>query len=297
MKDKMMQFGVTLSVRNTRKQKLCFLEEIIRECNQLGLSYSFIDDHKFFRHVTNLVIGDIEKAKTVVMAYYDTPIKSTLFKYKYAPFYPKNNATQERVQLLIKLIIFVLVGLICYVLISLNENLFQMSQQMLFLVLSIMCATTLFVLYPKANKVNFNANSGAIAMLMHCVSELKTDGIAYVLYDKGCIGYDGLSILKDKVNKDAIVVILDSVATGKETVIACRNVCIEDDQLKGFTVKKYENPHNALSFFDHCIQISCGYIRNRQFYVDNTRSKNDYKVDVDHMNLIYETFVNVLVRK
>lgn len=297
MKDKMMLFGVTLSMRYTKKQKSCFFEEIIRRCNQLKVQYSFIDEHKLFNHVTDLTIGDISKAKTIVMAYYDTPAKTTLFHYRYAPFYPKNNANQEKIQLLIKLALFIVVGLICYGLIIGNSMFFGLDQMLLYIVLAVVCSLTIIMSYPKGNKVNFNANSAAIALLMKCVETLKTDDIAYVLYDRGCIGYDGLAILGEKINKDARVIILDSVAIGKQTVIAYKNTSVDSEKLSDFTLKKYENPHNALSFFDHCIQVSCGEIINHQFYVANTRSKNDYQVDIENMNLIYETLVNVLVRK
>lgn len=286
MKDLLMLYGVTLSKRYSRKQKAFFLNYVVKLCQAKNISYEFVSEHKHFMHTTDLVIGKLEKATKIVMAYYDTPARYGFGAFRYHPFNPSKNLQQEKQRAILKaavaiLLIGALIGAQ-----ALNEAWKIMPVIWWYALAASICGIFCWIIYPKGNNVNFNANSAAVAALMGCIDYAKRDDIALVLYDRGSYGYDGLKLIKEKVDKNARVLILDGIADGEKVVVAHKKMGIQELLDAGWITKEYEAAHNALYFFDHCAMICCGKIVDHQFIIEPTRNKGDHLVNIEQLTQI-----------
>ena len=220
MKENMMFYGVTLSQRYTLKQKECFLEEVIKKCKDNGYKTSFISKHGSYYQLANLVIGDLDKAKTIVCASYDTPRKS-LIPVNYYPFAAKNNVSMGKKNVIVDAVIMIIMFLLSYV-ILLNFNEASTSIKSLkIIMLAVLIIFTFFVLKGTANKVNFSRNSAAVAMVMELMENNQNPSVAYVLLDRNTVTYEGLKALKEKLQDTSKeIILLDALAYGKDTCIA-----------------------------------------------------------------------------
>lgn len=289
MKDKMMLYGVTLARRFNNKQKEIFLNEVITNCNKLNKKTSFMTLHNKVNHVCNLVINDLKSAKTIVCASYDTASKVILPNYKYYPFNPKLNVKQESYNLFLEVVISALLLVLAYMIVIKTINMTLWIK-----ILGIVCCVIIvlycfFALFKgRANVFNFNRNSAAIALIMHLVEHVDNDKVAYVLLDKSCNSYEGLKLLKENVSDHQTIILLDCIADGEKTVVAHNNVDVSALLKEGYIDKKFDDTDNTLGYFNKCIMICKGSIADHRFIVKNTRSKKDYRVDVDALNVLYE---------
>ena len=298
MKENMMFYGVTLSQRYTLKQKECFLEEVIKKCKDNGYKTSFISKHGSYYQLANLVIGDLDKAKTIVCASYDTPRKS-LIPVNYYPFAAKNNVSMGKKNVIVDAVIMIIMFLLSYV-ILLNFNEASTSIKSLkIIMLAVLIIFTFFVLKGTANKVNFSRNSAAVAMVMELMENNQNSSVAYVLLDRNTVTYEGLKALKEKLQDTSKeIILLDALAYGNDTCIAYnKNVDISDFKHDTYILKEYQNPTNALQYFKNMIQISCGDIEDHMFVVKNTCTNKDYEIDMNRLEEIYQLLMTHINRR
>ena len=249
MKENMMFYGVTLSQRYTLKQKECFLEEVIKKCKDNGYKTSFISKHGSYYQLANLVIGDLDKAKTIVCASYDTPRKS-LIPVNYYPFAAKNNVSMGKKNVIVDAVIMIIMFLLSYV-ILLNFNEASTSIKSLkIIMLAVLIIFTFFVLKGTANKVNFSRNSAAVAMVMELMENNLNPSVAYVLLDRNTVTYEGLKALKEKLQDTSKeIILLDALAYGKDTCIAYnKNVDISDFEVLDFIEESNGNEYKLKVF-------------------------------------------------
>ncbi|MCI5772953.1 MAG: hypothetical protein MR210_00135 [Erysipelotrichaceae bacterium] len=288
MKDLLMHYGVTLGKRYSYKQKEFFLNYIIKICQENNVNYELITENRRLIKTTNLVIGDIDKSKKIVMAYYDTPQRYLFTNYRYFPFNPSENVRQEKNRFILKIIMTVMfIGLLImgnY----LNECFTIISRNLWYVFAGIICFIFYLIIRPKGNDVNFNANSAAVAVIMGAIDKTKNKNFSLVLYDRGSTGYDGLKLMNDRIKKDSEILILDGISCGEKVAFAHKNMSINEYICDGWIDKSYQNAHNALYFFNHCSMISCGKIVNHQFVVEPTRNRKDYSINMEQLNQINE---------
>ena len=103
LKDKMLFAGVNIGRRYRTSEKELFLSQVIEMAKKQGWSHQFQTKHSRFLKICNLVIGDLNKADTVVVCAYDTPQKAVLPGFKYYPFNPVLNTKEETKNLAVQL--------------------------------------------------------------------------------------------------------------------------------------------------------------------------------------------------
>lgn len=289
MKDKMMFYGITLARRFNNKQKELFLSEVVKNCQKVNKNTSFMTLHNKVNHICNLVIGDLKHANTIVAASYDTGSKVILPTYKYYPFNPKLNVKQESYNLILEIVVSALLLIVAYFIIANTINKVLWLKVIGIIIGAIIVIYCFFALFRgRANTFNFNRNSASIALIMHLVENVNNDKVAYVLLDKSCNSYDGLKLLKENVNDNQTIILLDCIANGEKTVIAHNDVDVKALLKEGYVDKYFEDTDNTLGYFKKCIMICKGSIINHRFIVKNTRCKKDYHVDMDDLEDLYQ---------
>ena len=207
-------------VRKTKKQKLAFISLLKEHFPQLQVQEGG------FPKSRNLVFGDIESAKVIISAHYDTcarlpfpnfitprsPLLS--FLYSFVPFIP----------------VFTVVFLLNMVLNLLTENLwihYTVSLIACFGLLSLM-------FFGPANKHNANDNtSGVIALceLMGTLSEAERGKAAFVFFDNEEIGLLGSSLFRSKHKKQLdgkLLLNFDCIADGDYILVAATKKAREE---------------------------------------------------------------------
>ncbi|GFP76437.1 hypothetical protein bsdtw1_02540 [Clostridium fungisolvens] len=294
----MMLFGVTLSKRYTFKQKKIFLSETHQYFQNLDYEISYQNNKSKLKSVTNMVIGELDKANVVVVCAYDTPSSVLLPNYLYYPFNIKKNLAQENINLVLQ---FVLMGL-CFSAIYFLVSPFNTFSSIGKIIVSLLCGILGFIAYKlmqgSANKVNFNRSSASVALIGKLAEELKgNNDIAFVLLDQNINSYEGLKLLKKELkNSRKLILYLDCLAYGTYLVCAHNEKMKETaDQLiyhlkplniinKTYKPERYEE--TMLKFSTNMLVLTNGEIINEQLAVKNTRSRKDYQLDIKRLESI-----------
>lgn len=297
LKDLMMLYGVTLGSRKTQRKKNLFVETVKDACKEMNVPVKVLQNKEGVFASTSIVIGNLETAKYVFLAGFDTPVQY-LTGLKQYPFHPEKSSRAENVKNGIRFLIVALLAVCAYI--PLQALVSQGVKLLSVLTLMVLLAGIVILLFPKANPYNFSRSS-AVAVMMK-LAESKNANTAFVMCDHTVSGYIGYRAVKKEIPENSKVILLGPMASGSRTVVAFKDADsqfasalaeqISDDVIQRKYAKE-EAERNCLSLFPHCIYIGCGDIENREFVVNNTACRKDMKVDMERL----ERIVNGLERE
>lgn len=297
LKDLMMLYGVTLGSRKTQRKKNLFVETVKDACKEMNVPVKVLQNKEGVFASTSIVIGNLETAKYVFLAGFDTPVQY-LTGLKQYPFHPEKSSMAENVKNGIRFLIVALLAVCAYI--PLQALVSQGVKLLSVLTLMVLLAGIVILLFPKANPYNFSRSS-AVAVMMK-LAESKNANTAFVMCDHTVSGYIGYRAVKKEIPENSKVILLGPMASGSRTVVAFKDADsqfasalaeqISDDVIQRKYAKE-EAERNCLSLFPHCIYIGCGDIENREFVVNNTACRKDMKVDMERL----ERIVNGLERE
>lgn len=297
LQDLMMLYGVTLGARHTKKQRYLFAAQMKEALTEHGWDYRIQTNPKgkTARRVENILVGDPSRAKTVFVAPYDTPTKATR-PFRYYPFDPEKTMEEERRDMTVKTVLGLLVAVLAVPLISL-----AMARKGIWYFLLLGAALFLFLGYRvmrgRANEVNFNRASAAVAVCMKLVEELKDkkNSVAFAFCDRAATAYEGYRVLGMELPQNTNVVVLDAIAYGETLVLAhgplanLRARKLLEHLPEGTREKVYgedQLERNLLSFFPGGMVLTSGKIEGGEFVVEHTRSDGDHKLDLPRLEQI-----------
>lgn len=297
LKDLMMLYGVTLGSRKTQRKKNLFVETVKDACKEMNVPVKVLQNKEGVFASTSIVIGNLETAKYVFLAGFDTPAQY-LTGLKQYPFHPEKSSRAENVKNGIRFLIVALLAVCAYI--PLQALVSQGVKLLSVLTLMVLLAGIVILLFPKANPYNFSRSS-AVAVMMK-LAESKNANTAFVMCDHTVSGYIGYRAVKNEIPENSRVILLGPMASGSRTVVVFKDrdsqfasalaEQISDDVIQRKYAKE-EAERNCLSLFPHCIYIGCGDIENREFVVNNTACRKDMKVDMERL----ERIVNGLERE
>ncbi len=305
MKDLLLFFGVTLAKRYTYRQKRFFFEQIEPFFKKLGYTVVLHENKQKLIRISNILIGDIHKARYIFLCPYNTPSKS-LLPYKYYPFNLSENLHQENLELVLRSLIYVGSCFLAYFTFKYFSNLPTLGKvlSVLFFIGLIYFCYRLIAGIP--NPVNFNKNSAGIALIAALAGRTKNkQNLAFVLLDNSLNANAGLRFFaEDEVLKDKMFIYIDCVAYGEKLVCAHnQNTNIEAGKLVSFLkdidVIDQDFPEKQLKgtnlvLFPKLLHLCSGAIEDHYFVVRNTRSKKDFKVDVPRLEILCTGLLNYL---
>lgn len=189
--------------RMTRKQKLVFRQSILRNYERAR-----VDKHLWAK---NIIIGDIDKAKTIIMAHYDTPPKLPTWFMKH-------------------MYLWTLIGLpivywcILYTMFHFATRGGHSGDYIIHIAnISQYIIPILLILYfygglGGANPINMNDNTSGVLTVLDLVDKTKQDDrYAFVLFDneeKGLFGSIAFRFRYRKRLKNKRLIVLDCVGVG-----------------------------------------------------------------------------------
>ena len=217
MKDYLNYINEKYPIRKTTEEKSSFLQFAIDEGRELGYEGKIetIDKHN------NLFFGNLQSAKVVFTAHYDTPSASfipnlmmprnPLLSYLYAFSYP-----------ILLAILSYLVAFFATNWIDLGKN-----QTTVLLVTYLILYLGSYFLTTRCfkNKHNINDNTSGVSAILAVMAKNPSKQIAFVLFDneeKGLLGSKAFAKKHKELLKDKLIINFDCVGNGEHIIFVAK---------------------------------------------------------------------------
>lgn len=249
LKDWSFNYNHVYRVRRTNKEKEKFLSVLTTDIVEMREDISIIEYKKDKKYVsTNVYVGNVEKAETIICTYFDTPPK-TIGSYEL--FNRKQQSNSVLMYLLMSMLISLVVGILL-TLFFINTTNEAFSLKSPTTLIAILCYGAYFYCFNKvvkglSNKKNFVRNNSSILTLLALISEIKSKKVAFAFVDEGCFGDFGLNIIQKSAKPSANIYFLDSVGAdtdlnyienkGVNYIIGSRAL-LEDNNTKKYYLNK-----------------------------------------------------------
>jgi hypothetical protein len=303
----LLKYGVVLARRASLKDKQRVLSALIQDFGPLGYEVKGVTQKKRFITTLNIHIGNLQKAKTVIVTPYDQPARR-FFTQGYHPF-------READSILIKLwsenlivSILVVLGLLSLGLIAPVNPMAAIG--ILIALTVITGAITLVMPQGLLNIANANrSNSGIYVQWLMAQHFKGQSDVAFVLVDHSSLNRHGelmLSTVLASRKHPPQVIYLDCVGVG-DTLIAssdetnlplAKRIAAATTGLRAET-KTYDVPTlnaSALSRFPMAVNVSVGRLKNKQFIIENIRTPQDVEILDPVVTAVSEALVEVCTR-
>lgn len=210
----------TFEVRNSKRQKSAFLRWVQEMLREEGIPSRVSIDRCVVKN-RNLIIGNLEKAATVVTAHYDTP---KVMPFPFATYLDHFWLSLFSQSWGIILALAIPQFLLAYLSVSL------FPRYLLFLL------TFVLFFFTVNNRHNQNDNSSGVLGVLECALRCKEAGredIAFVLFDNeewGLLGSAGFAKKYRKQMKGKWVVNLDCIGAGDDLILVCNKFTLPKAQ-------------------------------------------------------------------
>ena len=309
MKELFVYLMLNFQKRGSVKSKKFFINHLI---NSLGTEgYRLVqDNYKGQGVMNNLIVGDLSKAKSLIVVGYDTAQLCLLPGFKYYPANPEMTQKEERKQFIIRALVSLLMEAAgVYVMF----RLWSVSVPMRFLgvlivaVIAILANAFVRKLYGRGNA---SRNTAAVALAMRMIEDLGPDNkdTAFIFLDLTASSYKGYLRLQEILQKynaqnRVNIYILECLAKTNEIYVIDKKdskkmakplLEYSDDnhQIKEFTVGN--DNKSLVSLFQNVVYIVGAENRDGKLVVENTRSSSDIDADYDGLELISKALKETL---
>lgn len=220
-------------VRKSKKQRTAFIEYVKDFASKNGYDAK-VEKGAF--NSRNIVVGDVDNAKVIYTAHYDTCARMFFPNL----ISPKNFLVYLVYQLAI-VVVFFLAGAILTIPVSLilsqtnltTDVIFDISYNLMFVIVYVLL---FLMMFGPANKHTANDNTSGVITLLEIMSALeieKRNEVAFVFFDleeMGLIGSSSFSSKHKNVAKNTLVLNFDCVSDGDTMFFALKR-----------TTKKYKD--------------------------------------------------------
>lgn len=302
-KEYILKYAIIASKRFTKKEKIRYLNNIEKDFKSMKYETSILSPVGGKGKSMDLIIGNVKKAKTIIIANFDTPIKSFNL-YKYKPFnvnFQRNTYFTTVFVTLLLLCVLCFIYTVQFVHLQWFEGIFKASDfvnvaiYLLFIYCICKCSKGL------PNRKNVNRNSSGVVALLQLANYFKDkpeNNIAFVLTDYGCINHNGDMMIKeylkgiDKKN----VIMLDSI--GKGTTLAVNYSSSMQNIVKQLPsrIKKYPcdmKEYSMANLYKNCLIFSRGTVGSKDFYVPNVSTSKDNDIDLENIDELCKIFQQI----
>ncbi len=308
--DIIIKYALGIPARFKRLQKDFFVNEMGKDFQAAGYKVKAVKGKHKKTDGINLVAGDLDKARYLIVSNYDTPSHNFGNPMKYYPF----NGAATYASSFLPTYTPVIIGLAFALYITfyqvpkfdMETNTFSTILWGAILFLSLILPA--FMIGSVANKMNFNRNtSGCIAALKtaELLSAEQKKHVAFVLTDHGYQKHVGDYILRNSI-PDSIdhktVIMLDCVGDkdGKWVVGYKKDTQSLADQMAACfktSAEKVRCPkvdlrYTSFSFYPKSILVSRPEKTGDSYYIKNTSTNKDINCDPQMIDELAEALVS-----
>jgi hypothetical protein len=303
----LMKYGVVLARRSSLNDKQRFLSAVMQDFGPLGYDAKGVTQKKRFQTTLNIHIGNLQKAKTVIVTPYDQPSRR-FFSKGYHPF-------RDVDSILIKLLsenlipgILVVIGLVSLgVLVPVNP---MLAYGLLIVLTVVMLAVTLLMPQGLRNMANANRSNSGLYVQWSLAQQLKgSSEVAFVLLDHTSLNRHGELMLSTVLaSRKAMpqVIYLDCVGVGDTMIVSsdetnqalAKRIANASSGLRAET-KTYDVPTingSALSRFPVSVNVSVGRLKNKQFIIEHIGTPLDVEIQEPVVHAVAQAIKEVCER-
>ena len=303
----LLKYGVVLARRATLKDKQRVLSAVIQDFGPLGYEVKGVTQKKRFITTLNIHIGNLQKAKTVLVTPYDQPSRR-FFTNGYHPFREADSILIKAFSENLIVGILVLVGLLSLWLVSPVNP--MLAYGILIVLTLAMVFITLMMPQGILNIANANRSNSGLYVQWRMAQHFKGDAdVAFVLVDHSSLNRHGelmLSTVLASRKNPPQVIYLDCVGVGDTLIVSsdetnqalAKRIAAATPGLRAET-KTYDIPTlnaSALSRFPVSVNVSVGRLKNKQFIIENIRTPQDVEIREEVVNAVSEALVEVCTR-
>ena len=292
MKDYLTFLNEKYPIRRSKEQKEGFIKYVKEEVSGYNVDVETLE-----KEHNNILIGDVEKAKVIFTAHYDTPATSLV---------PNLMLPKNKVLGLIYafsypiLLAFASLGIayLIYWMFKLPYAVFAVMYIVLYLG-SFYLLTRCF-----PNKNNYNDNTSGVASILSIIEENKSDNVAFILFDneeKGLLGSKAYQKNHKELMKDKLVINLDCVGNGNNFIVIYKGKTMENPLFKvlknsiisnsNYNVE-FINSKKALGNSDHkSFDLGIGVVATKKskrgiYYTPRIHTNKDTEVNSNNIYFI-----------
>lgn len=248
--DWIVRYGAVTRKRFKKNQKLRFLTGISQEF--LDMDYKVdVKAAKIGKDINyNLYVGNIDTAKYIIAANYDTP-PTTYGILPYKLFNEKNRTLAVLISSILPMFILSTIGVLFIYKFSTPEwsnGVFGVLDVVYTLILLLIFAIMYSVRSGIGSESNFLRNTSSVVAMLSFAAKLpkyQRKDVAFVLTDFGCINNIGDKLLSEAKSKNSIVIHLDCIGNSEELYLFYPHKLVKEIKDK----KKLEELKN-LNLFD-----------------------------------------------
>lgn len=308
--DLIIKYALGIPKRFRRIQKNFFVNEMAKDFQALGYEVKAVSGkHKKVQGI-NLVAGNLEKARYIIVSNYDTPSHNYGNPMKYYPYNGASTYASSFLPTFAPVIIGLLFSLYIWLYQVPNFDFTNHFWNSLAWAIALFAAMVLpaFMCGNTANRVNFNRNtSGCIAALKtaELLSDEQRKVTAFVLTDYGCTRHTGDYILRNAI-PDLIdhktVIMLDCVGdkNGKWAVgykkdtqsLADQMAACFNSEAEKVRCPKIDLRYTSFSFYPKSILISHPQKIADTYVIKNVATNHDTNCDHE----LIDELANALVK-
>lgn len=212
-------------IRRSRGQKQKFRDYVCNEANTLKQDIKI--ENLENKH-DNILIGDVDNAKVVFTAHYDTPAASLFPNI----MMPRNVVLGMIYQFSYPILLALLSLGVSYLIANLLN-----FQYEIWAVLYIVLYLGSFYLCTRCfdNKNNYNDNTSGVAAVLELARKCSRNDIAFILFDneeKGKLGSKAFSKAHNKSFIDKLVINLDCVGNGNNILFVAKDKALDNPYYK-----------------------------------------------------------------
>jgi hypothetical protein len=303
----LLKYGVVLARRAALKDKQRVLSAVIQDFGPLGYEVKGVSQKKRFITTLNIHIGNLQKAKTVIVTPYDQPSRRFMSN-GYHPFREADSILIKALSENLIVGILVVLGLLSLWLVSpINP---MLAYGILIALTLIMVVITLVMPQGILNIANANRSNSGLYVQWLMAQRLKGDAdVAFVLVDHSSLNRHGelmLSTVLASRKHPPQVIYLDCVGVGDTLIVSsdetnqafAKRIATATTGLRAET-KTYDIPTvnaSAISRFPVAVNVSVGRLKNKQFIIENIRTPQDVEISDEVVKAVSDALVEVCTR-
>ncbi len=297
MKDYLNEINDKFPVRRSPEEKKAFFEYVKNEAESVGIN-ARVETLKN-KH-NNIVIGDVENAKVVYTAHYDTPARSLIPNLMMPRSPVMAYAYGIGVPILIAMLSLQIAGIIAAVA--------GLEYRMYMLLYLLIYFGAFFGIYRcGTNKHNKNDNTSGVATVLSIMAQ-KPENVAFILFDneeKGLLGSKTLLKSNKELWQNKLLVNFDCVGLGENIVIIAmenaekhehfphltETVTSENGYNVGFFPKKGSMTNTDSKNFPCGISVmACKKSKKGIYYTPNIHTVKDTEAYSENIYFLSEKF-------
>lgn len=245
----MQELNAQFPVRKSKAQKEQFRQYVLQKAQKMGWAAK-VEESRMLCTNRSIVVGDIDRAKVLVTAHYDTPATVGLPNI----MIPMNRPMFYLIQLLIALVMLAFIFVPTGIVEKLTDSLFWTEATLIGMYVLMMYLLLAGV--PNPHNVNDNTSGvcGVLA-LMEAFAAEKPEEIAFVLFDneeKGLLGASGLAKAHKQAAKETLVLNMDCIGVGEAMLMLVPKAAREKYPALGEAARKSSGIPVVLGNMEKC---------------------------------------------